>query len=114
MLRFRNGEDTRYLPLIDRKQRLRRVVPKRGERLLYCDHVDDDGEALFRLICEQDLEGIVAKHASHPYLPEHANWLKIRNRKYWQWVGREELFERERAAIQIGLYGIYVPQPAIR
>jgi bifunctional non-homologous end joining protein LigD len=45
--RFRNGEDTRYLPLTDRKQRLRRVVPKQGERLLYCDHVDGDGEALF-------------------------------------------------------------------
>jgi bifunctional non-homologous end joining protein LigD len=34
MRRFRNGEDTRYLPLTDRKLRLRRVVPKRGERLL--------------------------------------------------------------------------------
>jgi bifunctional non-homologous end joining protein LigD len=32
--RFRNGEDLRYLPLIDRKLRLHAVVPKRGERLL--------------------------------------------------------------------------------
>ena len=55
--RFRNGEDTRYLPLTDRKQRLRTVVPKRGERLLYCDHVDGDGEGLFGLACEYDLEG---------------------------------------------------------
>jgi len=37
MPRFRNGEDTRYLPLTDRKLRLRRVVPKKGERLRYCD-----------------------------------------------------------------------------
>lgn len=42
--RFRNGEDVRYLPLIDRKLRLRAVVPKRGERLLYCDHVEQHGE----------------------------------------------------------------------
>jgi bifunctional non-homologous end joining protein LigD len=34
MRSFRNGEDTRYLPLIDRKLRLRGIVPKRGERLL--------------------------------------------------------------------------------
>jgi len=54
MRRFRNGEDTRYLPLIDRKLRLRRVVPKRGERLLYCDHIETDGEQLFRLVCEKD------------------------------------------------------------
>jgi bifunctional non-homologous end joining protein LigD len=94
--RFRNGEDVRYLPLIDRKLRLRRVVPKIGERLLYCDYIYGDGEGLFRLACQNDLEGIVAKRKSDPYLPEHANWLKIRNREYSQWVGREELFERER------------------
>ena len=96
MRRFRNGEDTRYLPLSDRKLRLRRVVPKRGERLLYCDHVEENGEALFELACERDLEGIVAKRKGDPYLLEHASWLKIRNRNYSQWIGREELFERER------------------
>jgi bifunctional non-homologous end joining protein LigD len=87
--RFRNGEDLRYLPLVDRKLRLHAVMPKRGERLLYCDHIDADGEGLFRLACENDLEGIVAKRKSDPYLPEHARWLKIRNQE--QWVGREEL-----------------------
>ena len=29
-------------------------------------------------------------------VPEHAQWLKIRNQQYSQWAGREELFERER------------------
>ena len=95
---FRNGEDLRYLPLIDRKLRLRAVVPKRGERLLYCDHIDQAGEELFRLACEHDLEGIVAKRKSDPYLAEHASWLKIRNHGYSQWVGRVELFERERGS----------------
>ena len=96
MRRFRNGEDTRYLPLTDRKLRLRRVVPKQPERLLYFDHVDKDGKNLFRLACQHDLEGIVAKRNSDPYLREQATWLKIRNPNYSQWVGREELFERER------------------
>lgn len=96
MRRFRNGEDVRYLPLIDRKQRLRSIVPKRGERLLYCDHIESDGEQLFRLACEEDLEGIVAKRKGDPYLPQYAHWVKIRNRSYSQWEGREELFERER------------------
>jgi bifunctional non-homologous end joining protein LigD len=94
--RFANGEDLRYLPLVERKLRLRAVVPKRGERLLYCDHIDGDGEALFRLACENDLEGIVAKRKFDPYLSEHATWLKIRNHDYSQRAGREELFERER------------------
>jgi len=98
MRRFGNGEDTRYLPLGDRKLRLLRVVPKGGERLLYCDHIETDGQGLFQLACQHDLEGIVAKRKSDPYLPEHATWLKIRNEDYSQWVGREELFERERSS----------------
>jgi len=98
MRRFRNGEDVRYLPLTDRKLRLRRVVPKLGERLLHCDHVEADGQRLFQLACQHDLEGIVAKKKSAPYLPEHATWLKIRNPNYSQWIGREELFERERGS----------------
>jgi len=71
---------------------------KAGERLLYCDHLDRDGEGLFRLACKNDLEGIVAKRKSDPYLPDHATWLKIRNHSYSQWVAREELFERERGS----------------
>lgn len=52
-----DGEDLRSLPLIERKHRLRGVVPMGSERLLYCDHVEDDGQRLFRLAWEHDLEG---------------------------------------------------------
>jgi ATP-dependent DNA ligase len=48
------------------------------------------------LACENDLEGIVAKRRSDPYLPEQASWLKICNQDHSQWVGREDLLERER------------------
>ena len=91
-----DGEDLRNLPLCHRKQRLRSVIPLRGERLLFCDHVEHDGEGLFNLACESDLEGIVAKRKFDPYLEHHARWLKIRNQHYSQWIGREELFEGER------------------
>jgi bifunctional non-homologous end joining protein LigD len=100
-LLFINGEDLQYSPLIERKKRLRAVVPvvpKDCERLLYCDHVEQDGEGLFRLACHNDLEGIVAKRMFDPYLPEHTSWLKIRNQQYSQWNGRQELFDRERAS----------------
>jgi hypothetical protein len=92
-----DGEDLRNLPLIERKLRLRSVVPEHKERLLYCDYVGADGEGLFQLACEHDLEGIVAKWKSGTYLLDQpSSWVKIRNRNYSQWVGREELFERER------------------
>jgi ATP-dependent DNA ligase len=92
-----NGENLRYVPLADRKLRLSGIVPRHGERLLYCDHVELAGEEFFELACERDLEGIVAKRKFDPYLLDgSATWFKIRNPNYSQWVGREELFERER------------------
>jgi ATP-dependent DNA ligase len=82
--------------LTERKQKLRTIVPTGKECVLYCDHVERDGESLYRLACENDLEGIVAKRKFDPYLPDQASWLKIRNTAYSQWEGREELFDRER------------------
>ena len=94
---FCNGEDLRSLPLAERKHRLHGLVPSHGERLLYCDHVEGMGEELFHLVCQRDLEGLVAKRKFDAYVLDGSSvWLKIRNRKYSQWVGREELFERER------------------
>ena len=45
-----------------------------------------------------DLEGIVAKQKSAPYVTERESrtWFKILNREYSQKDGREESFERER------------------
>jgi bifunctional non-homologous end joining protein LigD len=92
-----NGKDLRHLPLIERKHRLRSVVRQGGNRLVYCDHIEQDGKGLFRLACEHDLEGVVAKHmTSQHLLDRETTWFKIRNRHYSQWLGREELFERER------------------
>jgi bifunctional non-homologous end joining protein LigD len=91
-----NESDTRSLPLVERKVELRRVIRRRASGILYCSHVERDGEALFQLACEHDLEGIVAKHRSSPYLigREDTTWFKIRNRSYSQWDGRDEMFQR--------------------
>jgi len=77
-----DGEDLRDLPLTDRKLRLRSLVPgDHGERLLYCDPIEGDGEGLFRLVCEHDIEGIVDKWKPGLYLPQKpSSWVKIRNR----------------------------------
>ena len=61
-------------------------------------HVEQYGSALFHRVCKMDLEGVVAKHSFGPYTtePKRTTWFKIRNPKYSQMEGREELFERER------------------
>jgi bifunctional non-homologous end joining protein LigD len=92
------GTDLRPLPLWKRKQILRVLVPKRSAALLYADSVARRGTALYRIACEQDLEGIVAKWRHGPYSAEPpASWLKIKNPRYSQAVGRWERFDRKKA-----------------
>ena len=95
-----NGKYWRTERLIDRKQELRRLLRQipTDSRLKYVEHVDGTGTALFEQVCKLDLEGIVAKLKSGPYVSdrESSTWLKIRNPRYSQWAGREELFERDR------------------
>jgi len=92
------GKDLRTERLLDRKQELRRLLARTPDSLLkYTEYIDGCGTALFQRVCELDLEGIVAKQKSAPYITEReqSTWFKILNREYSQKDGREELFERE-------------------
>ena len=92
-----NGKELSSVPLIERKRLLRKLIPQANPYLLYCDYLERDGIGLFEQVCSHDLEGIVAKRKDGTYLPTaDRDWLKIRNRHYSQWIGREKLFERER------------------
>jgi bifunctional non-homologous end joining protein LigD len=93
-----DGKDLRQLPLIERKRILKRIVPAQPAPLLYVDYFDGRGVDLFRAVCEQDLEGIVAKLRHGLYMPDETSWVKIKNPRYSQMEGRRELFERKRAA----------------
>ncbi len=93
VLRF-DGRDLQSLPLVKRKKLLKQMVPA-GSTVRYLDHVEEHGTALFRLVCERDLEGIVAKYARGKY-NEPPAWLKIRNPNYTQMSGRREKFEGRR------------------
>jgi ATP dependent DNA ligase domain len=54
-----DGQDLRYSPLTERKHRLRSILPKDRERLMYCDPAEHDGESLFRLACETILKALL-------------------------------------------------------
>jgi bifunctional non-homologous end joining protein LigD len=69
-----DGEDLREVPLVKRKQILRRVVPAQPAPLLYVDHYEMRGVELFRAACKNDLEGIVAKRKDGLYTPEETSW----------------------------------------
>jgi bifunctional non-homologous end joining protein LigD len=62
-----DGRDVTGLPLVERKRLLLSVLPKVETRLLYLDHLDERGRDFYRVACERDLEGIVAKWAHGTY-----------------------------------------------
>jgi bifunctional non-homologous end joining protein LigD len=73
------GEDITRLPNIERKDRLKSLLAGVPAPILFGDHVIGQGEHLFREICKQGGEGVIAKKADAPYRGERArNWLKIK------------------------------------
>src|SRR6516165_4634060 len=58
-----DGTDLRGLALSGRKALLRKLLPRKAHAVLYVEHVAN-GADLFRVICDRDMEGIVAKQAS--------------------------------------------------
>jgi bifunctional non-homologous end joining protein LigD len=93
-----DGEDLREWPLVERKRRLRRLIPSVPTRLLYVDHVLARGRDFFEVACAHDLEGIVGKFAGGRYHSDgtSTSWFKIRHPAYMQMTARHEPFERKR------------------
>jgi bifunctional non-homologous end joining protein LigD len=88
-----NGHDLRSLRLLERKERLKKLILKADSgAVLYADHIDGYGVDFFRMTCEKNLEGTVAKHRASHY-DASAKWIKIKNPAYTQKEGRHELFE---------------------
>jgi len=87
------GEDLRNRALVVRKQILKSILPttSASDALLYADHIEERGIDFFRLVCQRDLEGIVAKKKLGVY---GEAWFNIRNPVYSHYAGRRELFER--------------------
>jgi bifunctional non-homologous end joining protein LigD len=90
-----DGKHVTGLPLEERKERLRRIMPTVECRLLYLDAIAERGIDLYRAACARDLEGIVAKWAHGTYQSDErvTSWLKIKNPRYSQMAGRHELFD---------------------
>jgi bifunctional non-homologous end joining protein LigD len=78
---YLKGHDLRGLPIERRKQILRSILPD-NPVVRYCDHVETEGVAFFRLAAEQGLEGVVAKRVESIYREgvRSRDWLKVRAR----------------------------------
>lgn len=76
-----DGEDLRPEPLLERKRRLREVVPDAGP-VRFADHVTERGRRFFQAARDRGLEGIMAKDGRSPYREgeRSRSWLKVKAR----------------------------------
>lgn len=83
-----DGEDLRDLPLLERKKRLRALLPKTPKPpLAFSEHLETDGRAAFTQACRAGLEGLIAKQADGAYLAGRSTqWLKLKCRKRQEFV----------------------------
>jgi len=76
--------DLRGEPLRKRKEKLKKLL-KNQPRLLYIDHMEPEGLAMFAGAMALGLEGVVAKDSKSPYVegPQVTSyWLKIKNKDF--------------------------------
>ena len=72
------GYDLRTLPLLERKEVLRSLLPTVGP-IRFVDHIDEQGELMYRHVDRMRLEGIVGKRADAPYRAGRSkSWVKVR------------------------------------
>ena len=76
-----DGQDLTELPLTDRKNRLKTLLPGDGERIRYVEHFTSGGEAVLQSACRMSLEGVVSKKLDAPYRSgKSATWTKAKCR----------------------------------
>ena len=75
-----DGKDLRQQTLMERRANLKHLVgADEQRRIQFSDEFDGDGNALFKACAEQELEGIVSKHALAPYRSGRSRtWLKTK------------------------------------
>jgi bifunctional non-homologous end joining protein LigD len=76
-----NGEDLTRLPLIERKERLRKLMAKAPKDIpvQFSDHIAGNGQKVFDAVSKAGQEGIIAKDGRSKYIGERSKtWLKIK------------------------------------
>ncbi|MDB5555455.1 MAG: BcepIL02 gp43 [Rhizobium sp.] len=78
-----DGADMKPAQLIERKERLRKLI-RRPDGIHFVEHDTDGGTELFRAACELGIEGIVSKRAAGRYMPgpkRCQSWRKTKNKR---------------------------------
>jgi bifunctional non-homologous end joining protein LigD len=81
-LLYFNGHDLTSLPLLRRKELLKKILPS-SPRIKFSDHVVKEGVLFYNVVKEKGLEGIIAKHSQSAYESgkRSRQWLKVKTQQ---------------------------------
>lgn len=78
-LPYFEGSDLSRVRLLERKALLQQLLARAPGRLVASTHAVGDGDGVFRMAMDQQLEGIISKRVDSPYHPGRGDdWLKIK------------------------------------
>jgi len=79
-LLFLDGEDLRDKPLEQRKIMLKKLLKTiKSKKILFSEHIRGQGDEMFKLACQEGLEGIISKDRTAPYhAGRKSDWQKIK------------------------------------
>jgi bifunctional non-homologous end joining protein LigD len=77
---YADGEDLTDLPLLERKERLRKLLPDHSQ-LLMSEHMEEKGKKFFERMKKENLEGMLAKDGNSTYRigARSKSWLKVKS-----------------------------------
>jgi len=82
-----DGEDLTNLPLVERKAKLRAILPDGDPRIRFSEHIEGNGEKLLHSFCDAGLEGVISKRADARYIGSRSGgWLKTKCIKRQEFV----------------------------
>ena len=78
-LLYIDGHDISSMALAERRMMLEDILPSTSGAIRLSEEIEADGKTLLLSVCEQGLEGIIAKNRSAPYRSGRTgDWLKIK------------------------------------
>jgi bifunctional non-homologous end joining protein LigD len=105
-----DGKDLMELPLSERREYLRSIIPPDNEHIFLSDNFEATAGEFFEAANKMGLEGIIAKKADSPYVPGSRSkaWLKIKTQQRQEVViagyTKNENTSRQFSALLLGLY----------
>jgi bifunctional non-homologous end joining protein LigD len=106
---YLDGEDLSRRPLLERKERLAKLLGRAPAGLRYCEHFSEPGPYVLAAACRLGAEGIVSKRADQAYAPRNRGiWVKTKclNRQEFVVVGwaEGEGSRKELGSLLLGYY----------